>query len=206
MTKRYAKRGNTIKKRNRARIKLLRKKQKERFIRNKKADAFIVFLFISGISLLVWEIEIYRATIIDWKIPTLICLIPPLLLVPLFFNKLNEIDPTIYSYSNYKVVHYFLHYILHLGIGGAILCFLFMATNFYLADNQITDKKFEIIEKGQFNSKRKENWIRIDYEGKEKELVFPKSYKKAVENAKFVSFEIQKGFLGFEIIKNKTLE
>ena len=79
-------------------------------------------------------------------------------------------------------------------------------TNFYFADNQITDKSFEIIEKGQFNSRSRENWVRINYEGQEKELVFSKSYKKEVENAKFVSFEIQKGFLGFDIIKNKKLE
>ena len=193
-------------KRNRASIKLLRKKQQETFRKNKKLDNLISILFFLGLILLIWEIYIFRATVIDWKIPTFIYLIPPIFLTPLFFNKLNEIDPSIYIHSKYKAVHYLLHYFLHFVIVGGILCFIFMATNFYFADNQTTDKRFEIIEKGQFNSRSRDNWVRIDYEGQEKELVFPNSYEKEVDNAKFVSFEVQKGFLGFDIIKNKKLE
>lgn len=107
---------------------------------NKKLDNIIVFLFILGIALLTCEIYIYRKTLIELKIPLMIWLSPGIILTPIFYNKLNDIDG--------MKAHWSLHYILHSCMTGAFVLFGFMAVNYFFADHDVVSKEFKVQEIG----------------------------------------------------------
>jgi hypothetical protein len=189
----------------------MKKKKVKKIISSKNQifDNIIAALFILGLILLVGEILIYRKTIIGLKIPLLIFLVPGFILTPIFYKKLNEIDNGIDNY--HCIIKCFLHYVLHSCMTGGILVFLFMATNFYFADKNITTRRFEIIRidslpgsKGH-RSERKP-YVVINYDGMEKELIFTYSETEQVKIAKFVTLEVKKGLLGFDVLENYEVE
>ncbi len=185
---------------NRKRIRLVGEKVSNG---NEKLDKIIGFLFILGLSLLVWEIFIYRKTIIDLKIPLLIWLLPGIIMTPLLYDKMNNIDG--------MKAHWTLHYLLHTGMTGAFILFLFMATNFYLADSSLVKKQFEIIEKGSLpGSKGHRNerkpYVVINYEGLEKELIFSYSQIEKVNDSRYANLYVKKGLWGFDILEEYKVE
>ena len=170
---------------------------------NKKQDTLITVLFFLGLILLKWEIFIYRRTIIELKIPLLIWLIPGIFLTPLLYDKFNKIDG--------RRAHWILHYVAHTCTTGAFLLFGFMATNYYFADNQTIDKRFEILKKGSLadskgNRDKRKPYVEIDYNGFEKQIVFKYPDTEKIDSAKYVNLTVKKGLLGFDILESYDVE
>ncbi|MCO4293075.1 hypothetical protein NF867_09385, partial [Solitalea sp. MAHUQ-68] len=165
---------------------------------NKILDAAFYSFFLLGLILLIWEIYIYRQTIIDVKIPLLIWTVPGVFLTPLLYDKLNNIDG--------RVGHWILHYIGHTCSTGAILLFGFMASNLYMADYKKVNKQYSIIEKGSIpGSKGHRNerlpYVVINYEGLKKELIFSYSQTDIINTANNVNLTVRKGFWGFDVLE-----
>ncbi len=170
---------------------------------NKKLDNLVVILFFLGLILLIWEIFIYRRTIIELKIPLLLWLTPGVFMTPLLYKRMNYIDG--------MKAHWTLHYILHTCMTGAFILFTFMASNLYFADNQIENKTFDIIRKGSLpgskghRSKRKP-YVMINYEGMEKQLIFQYSVTETINSAKKVNLTVKRGLWGFDILEKCETE
>ncbi len=171
--------------------------------RDKKLDALLTVLFFLGLILLIWEIFIFRRTMIELKIPLLIWSIPGIFLTPLLYNKFNKIDG--------MKAHWILHYVAHTCMTGAFLLFGFMASNYYFADNQTINKRFEIIKKGSLcgskgHREERQPYAEIDYYGFEKQLVFTYSETEKIDSSKYVNLAVRKGFWGFDILERYDAE
>lgn len=165
---------------------------------NKKLDYLVVVLLFLGLILLIWEIFIYRRTIIELNIPLFLWLTPGVFLTPLLYKRINYIDGI--------KTHWTLHYILHTFMTGAFILFSFMASNLYFADNKIENKKFDIIGKGSLpGSKRHRNerkpYVMINYEGMEKQLIFSYPETDKINSAKKVNLTVKRGLWGFDILE-----
>lgn len=170
---------------------------------NKKLDNIIVFLFILGIALLTCEIYIYRKTLIELKIPLMIWLSPGIILTPIFYNKLNDIDG--------MKAHWSLHYILHSCMTGAFVLFSFMGVNYFFADKEVISKEFKVQETGSLaggkgNRNKRSPYVVINYEGMEKQLVFLNSQMDKVMNSKTAVLKVRKGRLGFDVLENYSVK
>jgi hypothetical protein len=170
---------------------------------NKKLDNLVVVLFLLGLILLIWEIFIYRKTIIELKIPLLLWLTPGVFLTPLLYKRMNYIDG--------MKAHWTLHYILHTCMTGAFILFAFMASNLYFADNKIENKTFDIIRTGSLpgskghRSERKP-YVMINYEGMEKQLIFSYPETDKINSAKKVNLTVKRGLWGFDILEKYETE
>ena len=160
---------------------------------------YTVTLFL-GLILLYLEIFLYRMTFIKMGILIIIVLIVGLLTFFLIkshykstYNLKGNIFPLFQSFLSW----------------GFIASYLFLATNYYLADKDITEHELIIKSKSslpgyKITSKRQPT-VRFDYADLEKELVFYSSDSELVENAKSIKLQIRKGALGFDIIENYKL-
>tara|TARA_R110001632_G_scaffold31109_4_gene81353 strand:- start:5886 stop:6410 length:525 start_codon:yes stop_codon:yes gene_type:complete len=161
-------------------------------------------IFISGLLLMAWQVVIFRNTIIDYSILIGIILIVGVLTFLLDFKNYGKT----YNYSGiglyfYSLMHYFFGY-------GFIVCSIFMLTNFYLADKNPIKKTFEIVERSSLPGSKhhrdeRKPTFRINYKGKEKELVFQHKYFGKMESYKSVELAVRKGYFGFDILENKKL-
>lgn len=166
-------------------------------------DKLIGFLFVLGLCLLVWVIFIYRRTIIELEIPLLLWLTPGIILTPFFYTRLNNIDG--------MKAHWILHYILHSCMTGAVILFSFMSINYYLADDVITTKQYEVLDIGSLpggknDREKRKPYVIINYKGLDKQLIFSNSQMENVRNAKIVIVDVRKGKLGFDILENYILK
>ena len=173
---------------------------------NKKQRKILYpIIFFIGLTLMAWQISIFRNTIIDSKILVSVVLITGIVTYLLDFSNYKKT----YKYTGFYLHTYALmHYILGYGF---IVCSTFMLTNYYFADNKTITKEFKIIERYSLSgrkrhrSERKPTFI-INYEGENKELVFPHEFYKNMETYTSVEFEVRKGYFGFEILENKKLK
>src|SRR6478736_6476789 len=167
--------------------------------KSKQVDKWKIFYyvtFLTGITLLVLEIFIYRVTIIRTTIP--ISIILSVGVLTFLFNK-NHYNKT------YNIRGVFFPLMQNIVSWGFIACYLFMATNYYLADNELKDLKFEIKSKSSMpGPKRRRDerkpLVTIDYFGFKKELVFSYEDTERIENADKVNLTVRKGLLGFDIL------
>lgn len=156
-----------------------------------------LFLFVSAILLTVWEINIFRKTFISYYIPILLWVLPGLLVTP-FLNK------SLRLYEDLKSS--FWIFIFNIITWGGLTVFSFMAANYYFPDKDVFLKTFTVKESGKL-AKGKNGcnhpYVRIEYKGATKELVFP--CDTIIENKKTVDIVIKKGLFGFEIVSEQTL-
>jgi hypothetical protein len=170
----------------------------------KHRKIFYQITFFLGLILIVWQIKIFRNTIIDLSI-----LIGIILLIGIvcFFIDYKNYAKT-YKYSGVRLYIYSLiHYMCGFGF---IACSVFMLTNYYLADKTPEKDTFEIISRSSMpGSKYRRNeripTFRINYEGKIKELVFSHKYYERMDFYTNVELEVKNGYFGFDIIENKKL-
>ncbi len=162
-----------------------------------KWKVFYSLTLLIGIFLMVLEIHIYRVTIVRATIP--ISIILAVGLTTFFLNK-DHLKKT------GDVEGPFLPLIQSTASWGFMACYLFMATNYYLADDQLKEVRFEIKSKRSMpgpKGRREERkpLVTIDYFGFEKELIFEFSDTERVENADEVTLTVRKGLLGFDIFE-----
>jgi len=170
---------------------------------NKKLDTIITILFFLGMFLLVCQIGYLRVTIINSEVPLLILFVPGLILTPFLYNTMNNIDGL--------KAHWILHYVAHTFMTGGILLFLFMATNYYFAENTIQEKRIEVLRTEsssgpKYHREQRIPNVIINYEGIEENLSFSNPEMEKVMKAKFVRLFVKKGFFGFDIIEKYEVE
>ncbi|HEC38307.1 MAG TPA: hypothetical protein ENI29_08725 [bacterium] len=155
---------------------------------------------------MIWEIKIYRLTIISFIIPLIIVLITGIITTPLAlkdFQKLFDYDK--------KSSLYFWTFIQSTVSWGFILCSALMFSNFYFASSDIKTKTYNIVKRsslagGKHQREKRKPTFRIDYNGSQKELVFSNKYYDNMNEYKNVELKIKEGFLGFDILIGQKLE
>lgn len=159
-------------------------------------------LFI-GLVLMYFMLNIYNLTII--KPIILVSIILALSLVAFMLIK-NHYRKT---YSKNSLFYPIFQSILSWGF---IACYLFMATNYYLADSTNKVYRLRIKKKGMITSGGVETWdskpypyIIVDYSGCEKTLDYTSAYTDKVNAADSVEITASKGAMGFDVIKGRTL-
>jgi hypothetical protein len=170
----------------------------------KQRKIFYTSMFFLGLILIIWEVEIYRKTIIDWYIPSLIILFSGILAFYIDFKNFKEtykyVGKELYLYS---IMHYFVGF-------GFIVCSIFMLTNYYLSNSKYVSETYKILDRtelpsGKSAGKSKPAFI-INYKGKNKELVFYSEYLDSLNYYSKIQITSKKGFLGFDIITQKKLK
>jgi hypothetical protein len=170
----------------------------------KQRKIFYPTIFILGLFLMAWQIEIFRNTIIDLSILIGIILVVGILS---FFIDFKNYKQT-YEYSGIWVYIYSsMHYLFGFGF---IVCSTLMLTNYYFADKESIKETFEIVERSSLpGSKRhrheRQPTFQINYDGKIKELVFNHEYYEQMDFFTNVELEVRKGYFGFDILVNKKL-
>lgn len=171
----------------------------------KQRKIFYPIIFILGLFLMAWQIAIYRNTIIDLKILVGIILIVG---VVTFFIDFKDYKKT----YNYNGIGLYLYSLLHYVCGfGFIVCSVFMLTNFYLAESESKKERFKIVERssmpgsGKYHKSERKPTFKINYKGNIKELVFPHEHYDKMNFYTLVELEIRKGYFGFDILENKSL-
>ena len=154
---------------------------------------------------MVWQINIFRNTIIDLIIPIGIILLSAIVAFILDFKNYK----TTYEYGGFGL---YLYSAMHYVIGfGFIACSIFMLTNYSFADQSVKTESYKIVDRtwlpkrvGKYGSENKPVFV-INYKGKKKELVFYSQFYEKMNTYKTVEFETRKGFFGFDILINKRL-
>ena len=163
------------------------------------SDFWKRFYFITGllgIFSIILEIDIYRVTIIRVSIPITIILIVGLISFILIRKN---------YYKTYSIKNIFFPLVQSIISWGFIACYVFMATNYYLANKNVQEYTFPIEQKGsmigsKYHRDERSPLVIFNYLGEEKELVFKYVDTKKVNEADSVYMKIKKGFLGFDIL------
>jgi len=172
----------------------------------KQRKIFYPTIFFLGIILMIWQINIYRNTIIDLVIPIGLLLIVGILVFIMDFKNFKKT----YNYNGIGLYFYAsMHYLIGFGF---IACSIFILTNYYLADSNIKTESYEIIDRyelGEGGGRKIKRGPKpafvINYNGHKKELVFYTQYLENMNSYKTVEFDTRNGFFGFKILENKKL-
>ena len=158
-----------------------------------------VYYFLTaavGLCLAVFEVGIYRKTVIDFYIPMLV-----ILGFGGFAFILNK--------THYQRVHSangFLYPLMqNIFSWGFVSGFLLLATNYYFASEEVTTHRVAIKDKsslpvGRGHRKKRQPMISVDYFGFEKELIFKFLQTERVKQADSAVLQCSKGLLGFDVI------
>lgn len=153
-------------------------------------------LFVFGVILVIFEIDIYRETIIDYRIPTCIWILPGLLITP-FINK--------FLAKYYNTHSFLLQAVYNIGAWGGLFVYSFMAINYYFPSENERSVTVEILDTGHLASGSQgcgNPYTEVFIEGREKQLIFPCNYD--LEHFTHIDLTLTKGFWGFDVIKDKT--
>ena len=171
---------------------------------NKKRNIFYQIAFFIGLVLIVWEIFIFRRTVVPLGLLLFIILVVGSLATFFDFKKYSST----YDLKGWKL--YFFAFIQNTFSWGFITCSILILSNYYFSKSEIMDRKYEIVEKSSLTgskgsrSKRKPLVV-IKYEERMKELVFPNKYYKELEHYKYVNLSTKKGFIHWDIIVKQEL-
>jgi len=95
---------------------------------------------------------------------------------------------------------------------GGIVLFLFSSLNYYLSENIETTTEYNILDRGTYNVKQssgKKPYFVIEYNGKNKEIVFNeidyKIVEKELSESKKIELITKKGFFDYEILIDKKM-
>ena len=154
-------------------------------------------LFLAGLTLTVFEIKIYRDTFINHTVPAFIWLLTGLFVSPFLIKILAE---------RYATKSLFWQIFYNICTWGGIATYLFMVSNFYLADKSITSAKLTIIDTGHLAKGTYgcgEPYAEILYKCIVKQLIYPCDVP--IEKYNLVELQTANGYWGFEVIKSKRL-
>jgi hypothetical protein len=158
-------------------------------------NSLLIILFIGALILTVFEINIYRKTIIHWAIPTFVWILTGLILTPLTSSFLKK---------NINTNSFFLQLVFNVGTWGGLLIYGFMATNYYFPSDNSKTITAKIINTGHLAKGRRgcgEPYCEVVINTTEKQLVFPCDFD--IEKYSYIDLTIKKGFWGFDIITDK---
>lgn len=148
-----------------------------------------------GLILMYFVTIIQRKTIINFGILLIIALIVGLLTFTL--NKAHYKMTYNLKSNFFPLMQNFISW-------GFVTCYLFVATNYYLADKDKKEYRFQIKSKSSMAADRKGDarlpTATIDYFDFDKELVFNSEDYGLLIKSDSVKIQIKKGALGFDII------
>lgn len=154
-----------------------------------------------GLISAVFEIFIYRKTIIDYTVPLLIILFAGITVF--IFNKEH------YN-RTYALSGFFYALCQNIISWGFLISFIFIATNYFLANKDVVEYKFKIVSKssmpgGKGHRSERQPLVTFNYFNKEKELVFGFENTEEVNQADSVLLRVKKGKLGFDLLDYYTV-
>ncbi len=161
-------------------------------------------VFIVGVCSMVWQITIYRNTIIDVSILFGIIIVAAIVSFLVDFKNYSK------TYK-YRGVGLYLYAAAHYLCGfGFIACSIFTLSNYYFADKTAIKETYEIVERtsllgSKYHRDEMQPAFKIKYKEKLKQLVFPHKYYENMALYKSVELEVRKGFFGFDILVDKKL-
>ncbi len=160
-------------------------------------------MFLVGLILTIWEINIYRVTLISPNLLLAIWISTGLIATPLMKKTFN-----IYCFNPVSPgrTPIFFHILSNTVSFGGVLIFLFMWTNQNFTNHIKNIITANVILYGRLAKSKNscgEPYVHISYKNKEKELVFPCGTE--IEKYSRVYIEVERGILGFDVITNKTL-
>lgn len=204
----------TIKKKNikkKQASKIDSKKEKRR-IRN---DGFIQAFFIVSLILLVWEIYIFRKTLISATSLVITMFIIALITTPLTFRFLirNDTDldspnwqslfsKTIRGISKAYLIIVPCCFIVNWTVFGGLSISGFMLSNYYLADNKCTEIPVEVIKIDELNGRYRETYVEVIMpDSSRKELFPPKSIYENWEIGSHQTVSFKKGLWEYYVVQ-----
>jgi hypothetical protein len=161
---------------------------------------FITGIF--GLSIMVWEIFIYRKTIIPlWVLFAIIGIIGT-------YTTWRDYKSYMKAYANKG--NLFFATMQNTVAWGFTICSFFMILNFYLANSKTRTRTFNIEEFDSMSGSKgrrgeRKPIVRIDYDGQLKELVFPTKYFNKLDEYEQVTLVTKRGRFGFDIITEQHL-
>lgn len=165
---------------------------------NQKSDRLMSIMTFVSIGAIIWEISLFRKTFINVSIPLTLLIGGGFILFLLFRNKIRYYVENAYGF--------FLQAFHGIILFGGLLMFFFMALNFYIPTGKIELVDLKIIKTGTLSKGRHGGgnpYAVVDYHGFEKQLIFSSSSN--LDNAERIKVHLQKGVLGFLIVKDKKL-
>jgi len=167
---------------------------------------YTAILFIGAFSML-FQILIYRDTIIDVRILIYIIIVFSFITYFIGLKSYKKAYSDVYSDTNLMftgIIQFVISY-------GFIFCSIFLTTNYYFRDKNLTIKKYLIVERTTFQGRKYHRNERrpafyIKYKGVKKELEFSHKYFNDMNSYKTVELETYKGYFGFDIIEDMTLK
>lgn len=155
-----------------------------------------------GLIIIIWEIFIYRKTIIPLWIPlTIIGVIGAYTTWRNFKNYIAAypVEGTLFFASIQNTVAW-----------GFTICSLFMLSNYYLANSKSRTRTFNIEDRDsmvgrKYHRDERKPLIIINYDGQYKELVFSSQHFTKLDEYKQVTLVTKNGLFGFDIIVDQHL-
>ena len=155
----------------------------------------LTFLFLGGIILTVFEIHIYRNTLVSGEIVTTVWLVCGVLMTPVTAGLLERY---------YGTKNIFLKLVYNAGAFGGIVVYCFMALNYYFPNDPATVVQTEIIAKGTL-AKRKHRcgkpYASVRVRHTTKQLVFSCGFN--LERYRYINLTLKRGLLGIDVIVHR---
>lgn len=157
---------------------------------------------VIGTMLMVWNVIIYRSTMI--KAEYLIGIVLIIGGIGLLFDRKNY-NKT-YGLKGSYVWAFFQNIISW----GFIFCSLFLVSNYYFSSEEVLTSEHRITARssmraGKKASSKERPLVEIIYKQEVKELVFSSKFLKSIDDYKYVELEMAMGLFGIEVIKGKSL-
>lgn len=179
-----------------------RNKPQEEAVKNLKLwSNLYAFIMLIGILSLVAEIYIYRKTFMNLYVLVLLTVLPSVISYWLMLN-----------HGHYRAVQVsqksYFPLILWVPSVGFITSFLFISTNYYLADEENMVVQEYWIKEQTVTKGRKvvpQPIITIEQNGRDRELVFPSDYVKQAAASDRLQLTLKPGFFGYDVIEKQKL-
>lgn len=160
--------------------------------------SFYMTSMLAGITLMIFEVWIYRSTIIDVRIPlTVIGIFTWIsyLLIEDHYKKLCAVKGFFFPLMQAMLSF------------GFIACYTFMAINYYGADDEVKSYEFYIKEKSSMSGSKGRRGktkplVLFDYFGFDKELVFGNHSTEKVYHSTKVYLTVKSGAFGYDVIES----
>lgn len=155
-----------------------------------------LLLFCVAMGLSIWGIHIYRITIIPVKILFATISIGAIILLPIVSLV-------------FKPLSGFWRIAMSIIVGAGLSYFLALFANKQFSSPEVQSTICPIIKtgslSGKIRSKCRRTYAIINYQGKEKELIFDCGYDKTITSYSSVRIDYKMGLFGYPIIMKKQL-
>ena len=152
---------------------------------------------VTCLGLSVWAINIYRNTFIDWKLLAPPTIIGALIFLVIFWKLLTKIGHQLWA-----------RVFISFTCGACLTHFGFLYLNQKFAETETITDVFTIERAGKLAKGRygcAEPYAVIHFKNLEKEIIFSCDFSKNLKDFSEIKIVYSKGFLGYDVIKEKTL-